>query len=389
MVGVVQDITERRQVDEDRRLLEAQLHQVQKLDSLGSLAGGVAHDMNNVLGAILSLASGHRLQLDAANPLAAALETITSACLRGRAVVKSLLYFARKGLEQTETLDLNQLLREMVQLLAHTTLKRVTLELQLEEPLGVVEGDGGALSHALMNLCVNALDAMPQGGTLLLKSENRPSGWVQVTVKDSGEGMSREVRDKAVEPFFTTKPVGKGTGLGLAMVFGTMKAHGGTLEIHSELGVGTEVILGFPAFQQALPAAAPEPAVLAASGLRILLVDDDELIRESVAPMLEMLGHTLHTAPGGQEALDQFAAGLKVDLVILDMNMPGLNGGQTLERLLQRWPNQGVLMASGYNDADIRALISGHPHVASIQKPFSLKEIQKKLADLEFALPGC
>jgi signal transduction histidine kinase/CheY-like chemotaxis protein len=382
----VRDISESKRVEEERRQLEARLHQTQRLESLGSLAGGVAHDMNNVLGAILSLASSRREGMDASDPLGSTLDTIANACLRGRGVVRSLLYFARQELEETKPVDLNELVRDMVQLLGFTTLKRIGLEVELQDPLPPVLGDRGALSHALMNLAVNALDAMPGQGTLRLRTEGLPDGKVKVSVIDNGEGMTPEVLAKAVEPFYTTKPVGKGTGLGLAMVFGTVKAHGGELELRSSPGQGTEVILTLPALEPA--PAAPEPAAACAAAvppgepLRILVVDDDELIRESLVPMLEILGHSAQAAPGGLEALDLIRGGLDPDLVILDMNMPGIDGAETLARIKSLRPGQAVLMASGYSDSDINALASGQSGVQCIQKPFTMHELQLKIAAL-------
>jgi PAS domain S-box-containing protein len=383
LLSTTRDITQVRQAEADRRQLEARLNQSQKLESLGALAGGVAHDMNNVLGAILSLASARRTGLADSDPMACSLDTIATACVRGRGVVRSLLYFARKDLEATQPLDLNGLVRDMVQLLGYTTLKRIRLVMELEERLALVQGDSGALSHALMNLAVNALDAMPEHGTLCLRTSNLSGGKVRVEVRDDGEGMAPEVLAKAVEPFYTTKPLGKGTGLGLAMVFGTMKAHGGDLEINSRLGQGTEVSLTFPALAPvpAQPAAAAAPAGRGGA-LAILVVDDDDLIRESLVPMLEIMGHRAESVPGGREAMARLEGGLEVDVVILDMNMPGINGAETLARIKAHAPGQKVLMASGYNDSEVNRLVSGYPNVSCIQKPFSMKELQHKLAQL-------
>ena len=357
--------------------------QSQKLESIGSLAGGVAHDMNNVLGAILSLASAHREQLQTAAPFAGSLDTIISACLRGRGVVKSLLYFAHKDLEQVSAININTLVQDMVQLLAYTTLKRIKLAMVLQDGLGTLHGDSGALSHTLMNLCVNALDAMPGGGALTISTDRLQDGRLQLKVQDTGAGMTKEVAAKALEPFYTTKPQGKGTGLGLSMAYATMQAHEGSLEIRSLPGVGTQVVLLFPASRMS---GAPEATlqtqpVNAKPGgpWRILLVDDDELIRNSVAPMLEILGHQVSTAPGGLEALDLLKQGLDVDLVILDMNMPGLNGAGTLPLILALRPEQAVLMATGYSDQDLAALLEGQQRVFSIQKPFTIREIRDKL----------
>ena len=383
VISITRDITPLKRAEEERRQMALKLHQMEKLESLGALAGGVAHDMNNVLGAILSMASAHQARLAPGDALDVAFETIIRACLRGRGVVKSLLLFARKDLETREPVCLNQLLKDLVQLLAHTTLKRVHLELRLQEPLPRVQGDPGALNHAVMNLCVNALDAMPDGGTLTLRTESA-GGQVRLTVADTGTGMPPEVRDRALEPFFTTKPKGKGTGLGLAMAFGTVKAHGGTLEIRSQPGQGTAIELTFPPVPGATPRELPDPPARTGPGprLRILLVDDDPLIRDSLVPMLEILGHAAQAAPGGQEALDLLQAGLEVDLVILDLNMPGLNGAQTLPRILELRPAQAVLLASGYHDDSLRELTQDRPNLGSIAKPFSLDEIRRKLEEL-------
>jgi len=384
IIGINQDRTRQREAEADQRRLQAELQHAEKLESIGSLAGGVAHDMNNVLAAILGLASALRMGHADDAPQAKPLDTIIRACTRGRDVVRSLLYFARKDLEAVGPVNLNAIAREMVHLLSYTTLKRVEIRTEFQEPLGLIEGDGGALSHALINLCVNAVDAMPEGGALRLQTRSSAAQGVSISIKDSGEGMSPEVLRKAMEPFFTTKPVGKGTGLGLAMVYGTVKAHKGTFEIKSAPGLGTEVILTFPLLCGSLPVPAAAPAV-PVGPIRILLVDDDELIRTSIGPMLATVGHDVHTAESGQEALERLGAGLEVDLVILDMNMPGLNGAQTLSRLLELRPGQAVLVATGYSDESVAPLLEGRPKVFSLRKPFNLEDIQAKLGTMPFS----
>jgi PAS domain S-box-containing protein len=372
------------------RELTEQLHQAQKLESLGTLAGGVAHDINNVLAAILGLASAHRQGLASEEPLARSMDTITKACLRGRDLVRNLLAFGRKSVAGMGSVDLNGLVAETCALLESTTLKRVRISTRLDPAVAPLEGDPAALSHALMNLCVNAIDAMAGSGFLEIMTARLEAGGATLTVRDTGAGMTAEVLKQAVQPFYTTKPQGKGTGLGLALVYGTMKAHGGTLEIHSQPGEGTEVVLSFPPARR--PAAEPLPAVGAgpapaqAPALAILLVDDDELVRLSLAPMLAMLGHRVETAEGGQEALDRLHAGLDPDLVILDMNMPGLNGAETLAELLRFRPQQQVLLATGYSDQDAASLAVGHPRVSHIHKPFTLEELRDKLPGLEAAV---
>ncbi len=388
MMGVIQDITERRGSEAERLQLENQLQQSQKLESLGSLAGGVAHDMNNVLGAILSLACTLRESADPFGAEARNLDTIISACMRGRSVVKGLLFFARKDLQEERPMDLNDLVREMGQLLGHAMLQRVHLELDLEEGLGLLRGERGALSHALMNLCVNAMDAMPSGGSIHIHTCSTQDGGMILRVQDTGAGMAPEVLTKAMEPFFTTKPQGKGTGLGLAMVYGTMKAHDGTLELLSQVGLGTEAVLFFPPSRvvprPTKPLEVTEPEEARQLKLRILLVDDDELIRESVAPMLEMLGHQVLTASGGASALRLLESSGAMDLMILDMNMPGMSGADTLPRVLELCPGMPVVMATGFSDHEIAPLLAGHPEVSILRKPFSMKEFQRKLDSISF-----
>jgi PAS domain S-box-containing protein len=386
------DITERIKAEQERQALQAQLHQSQKLESLGSLAGGVAHDMNNVLGAILSLASTMKMRMAPSDPGADSLETIMQACTRGRGVVKSLLYFARKDLQEERVVDLNVLVQDMTNLLGYTILKRFTLETDLQADLGAVRCDEGTISNALMNLCVNSMDAMPEGGVLTLRTGARPDGGVELRVKDTGEGMAPEILAKAMDPFFTTKPVGKGTGLGLSMVFGTMRAHGGGFELRSQPGGGTEAILVFPASRVGRPEPAREtqmePASADRASLDILLVDDEELVRESVLIMLEAMGHRIVPVPGGQEALACLEQGAPVDLVVLDMNMPGLNGAETLRGILALRPALPVLIATGYSDEDVAALVEAHPNVLSLRKPFSPADVDDRIARLAAPLRG-
>jgi len=246
MIGINRDRTREVAAEAERRRLLLDLQHADKMESLGSLAGGVAHDMNNVLAAIMGTASMLREIAPDPELQAKALDTITLACTRGRDVVRSLLYFSRKDLEAEAPADLNIIAKEMVQLLAHTTLNRVQLSTDFQEPLDLIRGDAGALGHALINLCVNAVDAMPEGGWLTLRTRNLDSGWVLLEVEDTGTGMTPAVSNQALNPFFTTKPQGKGTGLGLSMVYSTVQAHRGQLEIRSEPGRGTCVSLRFP-----------------------------------------------------------------------------------------------------------------------------------------------
>jgi hypothetical protein len=218
-----------------------------------------------------------------------------------------------------------------VELLERTLLSRIGLEMDLEPDLRPIRGDASNLSNALLNLCVNAGDAMPENGTLSLRTRNLADGWVEVQVEDTGSGMTDAVLAKALDPFFTTKPQGKGTGLGLSMVYGAVQAHGGRLDIQSRPGVGTRVSLRFPAGQPVPPGAGlperPEQPSLPGS-LTMLLVDDDELVRMSLMDVLQVLGHQATAVASGEEAIHKLEAGFQPQVIILDMNMPGLGGGR-------------------------------------------------------------
>ena len=384
LVGIITDITQRRQAEAQQRVLQDQLHQAQKMESLGSLAGGVAHDMNNVLGAILGLASAHIDAHPPEHPTHRALGTIIKAAERGGSMLRSLLSFARQGTGEVHGLDLNAILWEEVRLLERTTLSRIRLVVDQAQDLRPMQGDAGALAQALMNLCVNAVDAMAENGTLTLRTRNAGTDQIEVQVEDTGAGMTREVLDRALDPFFTTKEVGKGTGLGLSIVYRTVKAHGGRMEIQSRPGQGTCVTLRFPASTAPLSEAAPAgpPGGQAAAGLEVLLVDDDELIQSSMQAILELLGHRATVAPSGEAALALIEGGLRPGVVILDLNMPGLGGAGTLPRLRALLPAVPVLLATGRVDQTALDLIGAHPPATLLPKPFGKRELQAHLAPL-------
>lgn len=379
-------INERKQAEEERSQLERQLSQSQKMDSLGSLAGGVAHDMNNVLGSILMLASAHEAMERPDSPAQQAFATITKACQRGGDMVRRLLGLARHDLSEVKLLNLNALVLEEVLLLERTTLAQVRFSLDLTDDLRPIRGDSAALVHALMNLCVNAIDAMPHGGTLTLRTRNAEPGWIELEVVDSGIGMPREVLDKAMDPFFTTKSHGKGTGLGLSMVYNTMKAHGGTLAIESETGRGTRVLVRLPSCEGEEPEdAAPTPSRQEGEGrsLDVLLVDDDELIRDSIGPVLRAQGHRVVLVGSGEEALDRMNRGSSPDVVILDMNMPGLGGRGTLPRIRSLQPDVPVLLATGRAGPDALELSRAFTGVTLLPKPINASDLKAYLDTLQ------
>lgn len=380
ILSFAMDLTERRRAQEEQRKLETEVQHAQKLESLGSLAGGIAHDMNNVLSAVLGMASLLQAKTEGNASLSRALQTIEKAAGKGRDLVKGLTDFARKGLQEARVMDLNTLVREELDLLVRTSRQRFTFDVRLEEGLPSIMGEPSTLGSAFMNLCVNAFDAMPRGGTLRVRTFHEGSS-VVLEVADTGQGIPADILPRITEPFFTTKPAGRGTGLGLAMVYGTMKAHGGTLGIQSEVGKGTRISLAFPAVAAETGAAAAGVEAVPAPErpLRILVVDDDPLIRSILPDMLEQLGHRVETASSGLEAIRRLDAGLQADLMILDHNMPGLSGAETLPRILQLRPDLRILVATGFLDNDLKLLLAGFPAVRSIQKPFSLEELRRML----------
>ena len=378
--GQIAAVLERQRGMEERKRLEAELQHAQKLESLGSLAGGVAHDMNNVLGAIHAVTQTLKASHGADARLMHALATIERASMRGRDLVKGLSDFARKDLREACPLDLNELVRQESALLSHTLLQKVRLEVALEEPLPLILGEVGALGSALMNLCVNAVDAMPEGGVLAIRTRTLPEAMVELTVEDTGNGMEPAVLERAMEPFFTTKPYGKGTGLGLSMVYSTLKAHGGSMVLKSTPGLGTQVQLRLPALPGAMrPAVCAEPEPGPGGPLRILLVDDEELIREAAPELLEVLGHEVTALASGPEGLAWLDAGGGADVVVLDVNMPEMSGVETLRRLRLRWPELPVILATGYLSPEVKAAVNGDPWTLSLAKPYSLEEIRLKL----------
>jgi signal transduction histidine kinase/CheY-like chemotaxis protein len=369
---------ERKRSEEERLKIQAELLRYQKLESVGRLASGVAHDMNNVLAAILSVTSVLREQVGGDERTAANLDLILRAAGRGRKLVKGLTDFSRDQLEDAHPLDLNELIRQEAELFGRTTFGKVAVETDLDSSLPQVVGEASALSNALMNLGVNAVDAMPAGGRLVFRSRTS-GGAVEVCIEDSGQGMTPEVKARALDPFFTTKPPGQGTGLGLSIVYGAVKAHGGTLDIESEPGTGTRIILRFPALEErevADTAVAEAPAPSGGRPLSLLLVDDDAMILEAASALFRHAGHRADMALSGQEGLDRLMAGPAVDLVILDQNMPGLSGVEVLRRIRDLHPDLPVILSTGHLDPETAAALQAIPKVWLLPKPFDFAEIQ-------------
>jgi len=371
---------ERRQSEDDRHRLEERMNQVLRLESLGFLAAGISHNLNNVLAAILGLASARELVATQSKDLEA-FRVICKACERGREVLDSLLRFARPELGGMAPLELNGILGELRRLLEHTTRMRIEIhESFLPEPLWIL-GDAGSMSHAFMNLCVNAVNAMPEGGALTLRTRIGTDGWVEATVEDTGVGMTPEILAHALEPFFTTRPMGEGTGLGLSMAYGVVKAHGGTLRLSSQSGQGTLVLVRMPRIPAPAPTSTRLGTARSPGPLEVLLVDDDELVRQATVDLLAVAGCRTTALASGQQALESLRSGPLPDLVLLDLNMPAMDGKETLERIRALQPELPVIIVSGQPGVQDWEGFK-QPCVGVVSKPFTIQELLEAIARL-------
>ena len=372
-LSMVHDVTERLRVEE--KVLHSQ-----RMESLGSFAGGVAHDMNNVLRTIMDVAGASQNPHATPETLVKRMDKVLQACVRGRSLVRGLLDFSRQDLPDMTVLDLNEVLEEQVRFLGRLIPAGVRIQKEFDGQLRALLGDSFALSGAIMHLLMNALDAMPDGGQLTLRTRMEGQDKVQIDVEDTGVGMAKDILEKAMDPFFTTKPRGKGAGLGLPAVYGAVTAHQGTMEIHSEPGRGTQV-------QITLPVSPAEPKDLSHSGetedkagaLRILLVDDDNLVQTAVCAQLRRLGHAVVIADHGQAALDKLQGGLELDLVLLDIDMPVLGGVETLPRLRALRPTLPVIIETGNMGEQVEVLARTFIDVSVLSRPFSLSELKAAL----------
>jgi PAS domain S-box-containing protein len=384
VLGIGRNITNRKASESENARLQGDLARSQKLEGLGILASGLAHEMNNVLASILTVATAKQLVLAQTDPSAHSFEMISKAAERGGKTVRNLLGFARRTILERKTIDCNELIQTYALLLQNTLPPHLRLELKLTDGLAPIEGDPSALTQALADLCSNAVDAMPEPGTLTLRTETDAQATL-VCVEDTGTGMSKEVQQRALDPFFTTKPEGKGTGLGLALVYRTLESHGATLAIDSKEGQGTIITMRFPTTTSPPQVAAEVPPISEVKGLKVLIVDDDEMLLEAVKELVETLGNRPHTATGGGEALELLKNGLNPDVMILDFNMPDLDGAQTLAQLRPQFPQLPVILSTGRTDQAALDLVEAFPKVSLLAKPYSLQELTQAL---EAALPG-
>jgi PAS domain S-box-containing protein len=385
---ITRDITERRKAEEELQKAREFSLQAQKLEAIGQLTGGIAHDFNNLLMAVLGSLELLRKRLSDDPKSIALLENAAQGAQRGTTLTKRMLAFARNYEMKKEAIDIPTLVHGMKELVERSMGPSFNMEIRFPLSLNPVEADANQLELALLNLSLNARDAMADGGDIILaaREENISAGhrsglkagrYIRLSVTDTGEGMDQETLLKATEPFFTTKGVGKGTGLGLSMVHGFAEQSGGRLILHSQKGAGTTAELLLPVAktsEKPIPAT-PAPPAKALRPLTILAVDDDALVLMNTVHMLEDLGHTVFEAYSGYEALEILKREDGIDLVVTDQAMPKMTGTELAKIIKREWPDIPVLLATGYADR-VRGDDVGLP---KLTKPYMQRELAEAI----------
>jgi two-component system, cell cycle sensor histidine kinase and response regulator CckA len=375
----------------EKKLLESQLFRAQRLESIGTLASGIAHDLNNILTPILAVAQLLPLKYpDIYEQDMHLLDILEDSAKRGADLVKQVLSFARGVEGKRITLQLRHLIKEVITILKETFPKSVEVYTDIQQDLWMVSGDSTQLHQVLMNLCVNARDAMPNGGTLSISAENlfvdenyarmhleaKTGPYTVITVSDTGVGISSEVIDRIFEPFFTTKEQGKGTGLGLSTVIGIVKSHGGFVNVYSEVGCGTRFKVYFPAVEEMETEMAPEVEVLTGNGELILVVDDEPSIQEITKASLEAYNYNILTANDGVEAIALYAQYKdKIRVVLMDMMLPLLDGLTAIRTIQKINPQVKVIATSGLMSSNKLAAATGNGVHKFLPKPYTVKEL--------------
>jgi PAS domain S-box-containing protein len=395
MQSTLIDITARKQAEEDKKKLEELIQQAQRLEAIGTLAGGIAHDFNNLLMAIQGNTSLLLYDMESCHPHFNALENIEKSVRNGAKLTNQLLGYARKGKYQVKLVNLNQLVEETADTIGRTR-KEIIIRRELSEDLFAIEAEQGQIEQVLWNLYINAADSMPGGGKIIIKTLNlthedmrsklydpKPGNYVQLTVTDTGKGMDKRTQERIFEPFFTTKEMGRGTGLGLASVYGIVKSHGGYIEIASEKGHGTTFTIFLPACSKDIPKTIKSSDRIIEGNGTILLVDDEEIVLETGVKMLERLGYSVIKAGSGIEAVEVYKDNKEaIDLVILDMIMPDVGGGETYDKMKKINPIVKVLLSSGYSVDGQATEILKRGCKDFIQKPFNLQKLSGKIKEI-------
>lgn len=398
ILGTGQDVTEREEAEAERKRLESQLNQAQKMESIGRLAGGIAHDFNNLLTPMIGYAEMALLDLNPSDPLYRDFEEIREAAERAKNLTGQLLAFSRRQMLEMKVINLNDIAASFQKMLRRIIGEDIEFTMQLDPMLANVKADPGQIQQVIMNLAVNARDAMPKGGLLNIQTQNvvldethikgqpgvEPGQYVMLSVRDTGVGMAKETIDKVFEPFFTTKAPGKGTGLGLATVYGIVKQHGGHIWVHSEPGKGT-------AFKIYLPKAAedvseeeqPEELEEAEANATILVVEDEDAVRRLTCSILKNRGYRILEAPTTDEALrivKEYAD--EIDLLLTDVVMPHMNGRELYRQALMTRPDLKVLYMSGYTDDVIAHHGVLDAQIEFLQKPFTVDQLIKQVREM-------
>jgi len=375
-----------------RKRLEAEIQQMRKLEALGTLAGGIAHDFNNLLMGIQGNVSLMLLNKDETYPEYKRLRDIEKQIESGAKLTSHLLGYARKGRYEVRPLDLNQLVEDTCETFGRTR-KNINIHQDLARDLFAIEADPAQIEQVLWNLYVNAADAMPEGGSLMLKTVNtghenmkgrlyvpKPGRYVRLTISDTGVGMDRKTMDCVFDPFFTTKEMGRGTGLGLASAYGIVKAHGGYIDVDSRKSEGTTFSIYLPVSEKKIrKQAAPAEKFFTGTGT-VLLVDDEEAVLKVSRELLEALGYRVLVATRGKQAVEVYSRNRNdINIVILDMIMPDMSGGEAYDQLKKMNPEIKVLLSSGYSIEGQATTILDRGCDGFIQKPFTMEALSKKI----------
>jgi len=389
--AAIRDLTERQK-------LENQFRQAQKMESIGTLAGGIAHDFNNLLTVMLSYSSSLSEELPKDSRHRRAAEQVHAAAERGAALTRQLLAFSRKQVFQLRVVNLNDIIRNLLKMLQRIIGEHIEIKMTLAAELASVKADSGQLEQVLMNLSVNARDAMPQGGKLALETQNvelddefvrqhvgsAAGPHTLLTVSDTGEGMDAAILGRIFEPFFTTKGPGHGTGLGLAMVYGVVKQSGGYIEVSSEVGEGTTFKIYLPQVRETAEAAAKKPQRVQKHGSEtILLVEDDAAVRDLVRSLLSAQGYNVLVSQDLQEVgtiCEQHSG--RIHLLLTDMVLPGTSGREVANRVGSARPGVKVLYMSGYTDDALAENHGFNESFAFLQKPFSSITLAAKVREV-------
>jgi two-component system cell cycle sensor histidine kinase/response regulator CckA len=394
-VFIMRDITERIKAEEEQRKLQAEFQQMQKMDSIGRLAGGIAHDFNNILSAIIGFSHVALMKLPDNHPAAEAIKIIYESGERAAALTRQLLAFSRKQVLEMKVVNLNTIIESLAKMLHRVIGENIVLDLNLQNPMRNIVADKGQMEQVLMNLLVNARDAMRSGGRVtittseLFLGEDRgqkiaPGYYVALSVADTGTGMSRQVQERIFEPFYTTKGMGKGTGLGLSTVYGIIKQHNGHIAVNSEQGRGTTFRILFPTIDRETDKINDRKHPSLTRGTEtVLVVDDEPSIRKLLVETLRPLGYKVLDAPSGEDAVkvsDAYQG--DIHLLVTDVIMPGVNGVQLAEALQQRRPLIKVIFVSGYTDEAIIPQDVLDKKMVFLQKPLTPVLLTNKIREM-------